>query len=269
MYQDHKMERGSIDHSRIENVGRPSGLLVRIALFLNLIAKTLGGSEEGQETQVLSFGSELWIANNSDEDTVVQLKFLETHAVFTPATLAKFVDYSQVKVLSKGNFGVVPSSFTPKQKLLFALMEQDGFVKKDDKDIEIILPDKPSKDSPKFQHELFKLNSEANLYRRVHLGQRIVFVVGDYKQVGDCAKFHAEQKLVAAALHHKIYFNGNTIKVMGCKTACKTCDEALCKAANGPLRHLHFRSDIDDIRPKFGLGTDSPPGIALLDTDAY
>lgn len=235
--------------------------LVRIALYLNLAMSQIMKGEKkpayvfanydkvlseptksNEETQVLSVGTQLWIANNNDLDTATQLDLLNALGINNAAALRNHVDKHQGRVINThANSIYKPRS--GKEWLLHELAAADKTLVE------------PSKWGSK---EIYSSSAKnigyivGNDPKMKELDDKLVFVTGDYVGTDKPhGSMHAEQKLLAALIRHKHEFFGKTVTIAGCKMACTVCEKVLNNARSrfSNLLSIHFvDEDVDALR---------------------
>lgn len=207
--------------------------LARIACYLNLATdkiKGAGGDIEwltgtsktvtcdkdapSEETQCLSWGNTLWIANNNDDDSATQLAFLTALGIGTSQALVTHVKSAHaLRVLPSHKGDLVPGSFTAKGKLFYSLVG-NGATKPGG---EFAAP------GGAVSIGTFKLSSTTTS----GLTTGISFVTGSYDGTGGDA-LHAEQKLLAAlGKLCATWKPRGEVNVGGIKSACTTCAPVL------------------------------------------
>jgi hypothetical protein len=258
--------------------------LEAISVYLNLVVELLKRDEDysfitsgtatlthtivatqNQETQCMSFGSTIWIANNEDEDTLLQKKFLTDVGVKTAEDLRRHVAKYATRALghAPSRENVAEShQRSPGQKFLYNLVEIPPTTRGT---AMVALP----RDGVVAEYALgTRTKTEAPPVAQ------IVVITGKYEGEGG-VKMHAEQKLLAAlgrAL--RLYPGLFGIKCAGLKRPCGTCGPVLEEvknllAARTPALDFDYSSSVGDKRDRTGLGEDTPPGIRALEIGAY
>lgn len=218
-------------------------------------------SSMSQETQVLTFGTSIWIANNDDTDSATQKKYIEKIGITTRAGLVTHVETYRSRVLGRHGTKVWDThQRAPKEKYLFGLIGTDK--KKALGDAMAILPG----GGAATEYALTSPNPPPSV--------PILFVRGAYTGEGGTS-YHAEQKLIAAfgryvGRNPSVY----AVAVAGNKPACSKCDGVLAAAATrlGLLTYastLTYTRAASDAHTAAGLGVDDPAGICKADIDTY
>jgi hypothetical protein len=259
--------------------------LDQVALYLNravLVIKGAGGSlkfltgAEGatipvvgaraEETQCLSFGNALWIANNDDNDTHTQMALLARLGIGTREALMDHVDEYQGSVMPMWRGAINIAEGTPAEvKLLHKLASRNDEDRAEGE-----------KFSPPAANLILPRNPAVNLSYKLGTGASpptsgIVFVTGSYSGNGGDA-LHAEQKLLAAMSQVAPNVTG-AVTISGCKMACSTCEGVLDAVAERvSARGIALRynnSAVNALRDEVGLRKKNSHGIRALDTAAY
>ena len=258
--------------------------LAKIATFLNLAtikikaeqgslrwltgaATTIAftNTAASQETQCMSFGSTLWIANNDDGDSTTQKNFLDALGIKKPAKLHDLAVGYGTRVLNYHQQGqnhvLAPGGHSPKQAFLHALMGGGT----------------PQR-SGNFAASTAVANGTYTLNTETYPATgAIVFVSGTYEGTGGESE-HAEQRLLAAL--GLLMSNGETdpagaVIINGCKSACGTCKNAINEARSrlSELKKTFWldfaHATSDRLRQDSGLGADDNAGIKKLTIDEY
>lgn len=220
----------------------------------------VNSSSLSQETQCLTFGTSIWIANNDDSDSAMQKKFLEKIGVTTRAELLTHVETYKTRVLGRWGTKVWDThQNSPKTRYLHAL---GGGGKKT---LGAALATPPGGGAV----TTYSLTSTLP-----PPSVPILMVTGAYDGTGGTS-YHAEQKLIAAFGRY-VKQNPSTyaLVVAGNKPACTKCDSVLAAAATrlGLLTHastLTYTRVASTAHTNAGLGVDDPAGICKADIDTY
>ena len=225
-------------------------------------------SSMSQETQVLTFGTSIWIANNDDDDSAVQKKFLEKIGVTTRDGLLTHVETYRKRVLGKHGTKVWDThQKRPKEKYLYSLVTPS-----------VDLGESASKKTLGAAMAVLPGGGAVTNYSLTSTSAPpsvpILMVTGAYTGEGGTS-YHAEQKLIAAFGRY-VAQNPSTyaVVVAGNKPACSKCDGVLAAAATrlGALEHpstLTYTRTVSEARRNAGLGVDDPAGICKADIDTY
>jgi hypothetical protein len=254
--------------------------LTHIACYLNLATqkirsqrgslKWLTGNElktidvaagRSEETQCLSWGETLWIANNDDADSDVQMQFLSYLGIDNGPDLSthiKHIDEYGRRVLSMFANKIKPNGSSAKELLFEALTPGSEEL------------------GPAFKPGAAKTIRQIKLTSALttHLISGISFVTGDYE--GEGTNLHAEQKLLAAfGLRHKMDEPAGKVLVGGIKPPCATCEKVLKKAqerlAEDKYKNPLVFEDaaVERIRTEAGFAQVHASNIRSLDVDKY
>ena len=218
-------------------------------------------SSDSQETQVLTFGTSIWIANNDDTDSATQEKFLKKIGVTTRDGLLTHVETYRSRVLGRWGTKVWDThQKAPKEKYLFGLVGTD---KK--KTLGGAMASPPG-------------NGAVTVYSLTSTlppaSVPILIVTGAYTGEGGTL-YHAEQKLIAAfGRYVKQNPSVYAAVVAGNKPACTKCDSVLAAVATrlGQLERvstLTYTRTASSAHTAAGLGVDDPAGVCKADIDTY
>ncbi len=258
--------------------------LDQVALYLNratILIKKAGGDLEyitgrrgttitafgkgAEETQCLSFGSAIWIANNDDQDTLLQLALLNKLGISTREQLMDHVDRYQGSVMTtfRGAFKV--ESMTAEETLLYLMATRNDVDR---------LPDERFAPPPAMTLPASARNPEYKLSASGPApSSGIVFVTGSYAaQGGGDGGEHAEQKLLVALSKSFGSVNG-TVTISGCKMACSICEKVLedtalaLRSRNIGLKYVN--THVNALRDSVGLSKKNSVRIKALDIEHY
>ncbi|MEL6996877.1 MAG: hypothetical protein AAFP68_01335 [Pseudomonadota bacterium] len=232
------------------------------------------GGRENQETQVLKFGgSTIWIANNDDADTLMMKAFLDKLGIDSLEALSSHVeDYAaRLYPSRKAGEGTVAKAnisdgTAVKVKLLAELQAQEMISGKTVADIEIPDP-KDLTTVTAVSNKTYKLSSS-----NAPPADGIVFVTGNYdgdKVTG--GDQHAEQKLLAALSKAPSTMTG-AVRIIGCKSACSTCETVLLGVRDrlkGKMIVSFQNQNVDNMRTDLSLGKKNTSTIRDLALDTY
>ena len=250
--------------------------LAKIATYLNLVATKAGTTDElewltgrktdkitvtaavqHEETQCMSFGSTLWIANNADADTKTQQSFVNKIGVAKPHLLLQHVEKYGSRLLPTWQGAISVNAFTPKAHLLYLLLGSPAKIAK-----AYTLPGAAACGS-------YALDPNTT----PSIGG-IVFVRGTYD--GTVGSTHAEQKLLAAL---GVYLQRADPKSIpgelhcgGTKAACTECKTALTAVQSKLKATKVLKFDdgaVKDHRTTSGLNDAHPSNISGLTVATY
>ncbi len=201
-----------------------------------LKADPRAAAPEHEETQCLSFGSTLWIANNDDRDSEYQRGLLTELGIGRPPDLLKDATRHGSRLLNyhEATGGYPLGETDPKAKLLYQLLGGTGL-------------GAPAEYVPP------PVRNACGRYSLKSGGTppsgAVVFITGDYDYVGGGKECHAEQKLLAAlGIYMRSHQVAGSIAVAGTKLPCTTCGRVLAALAHS-LRFLYYSlyySEISD-----------------------
>lgn len=253
----------------LENVATYLNLAVRrtnqaagdMAWLTGVVSAYAVGAGQSEETQCLTFGSAMWIANNDDADTTLQRTMLNALGISKPAQLLRHVERYFTRVLNYHMGALAPGGHSAKQDLLLRFNGGGAPAQA------AVCP--PAGGGACAAYGLASPGPPPS--------SGIVFVTGNYQSLpGAGVSYHAEQRLLAALGK---YLQAKTIvgqvTVGGVKTACNTCDAALqavqarLAALHEPVRLRYQNALADQHRVAVGLNPNNPPNIHQLDVNHY
>jgi hypothetical protein len=258
--------------------------LDQVALYLNratiLIKKAKGDLEYitgkkgttiaasglgAEETQCLSFGSAIWIANNDNGDTLIQMALLNKLGINTAEQLIDHVDRYQARVMATAKGAFVPAAMTAEESLLFAIASRHDA---DSAPGEKFAPAAPMELPPSVKNPEYKLTASGPAP-----SSGLVFVTGSFMAVGGGeGSEHAEQKLLVALSKSFGSVNG-TVTISGCKMACSVCEKVLedtakeLKSRNIALKYVN--TYVNELRDKAKLSKKNAVNVKALDVALY
>lgn len=215
-------------------------------------------SNDSQETQCLiGGGGELWIANNFDTASEMQMTVLNYLGITSKTKLLKHIEQYKTWVVNSHLGKVNLDGATSKQQV-FCRMET---ICKDD-----AVCDDPAFDfdhgAAVSQHKLSSGSTPAD--------SKIQFIMGNYRSTNAYTKFHAEQKLLAAL---KKYNKAGNYYINGCKMPCTTCRPVLIDAqtslGTSNIRIAFADKALNGWRGDCGLATVTASDIAIVDLGSY
>lgn len=254
----------------------------QVALYLNratLLIKASAGSlkfitgndgtkvsyigAKAEETQILTFGDAVWIANNDDNDSTTQREYLNKMGVSTRQELMDHVEAYQGRALKTHQGKFTEGGMTSEEKLLYRLASRND----QDRVEKFSYPGTLAPALVASANATYKLSAEGP-----PPSSGIVFVTGSY--VGSGGPEHAEQKLLAALSKCGGNVRGS-VTISGCKMACSICEDVL-DSAKEKLKNrfiqLNYNSSfVNSIRndEDVGLRKKNSHGIKALDTARY
>ena len=202
-----------------------------------------------EETQCLSFGGTLWIANNGDNDSAVQQAFLNWAGISSPAALLAHAKNHGIMAMPfhAGRLRLTGNMTDEQTVLLAALRATGGMVS-----VNRFARTGTSSCAR------FNLGSNGTPARGA-----IIFVIGSYEcDSNGGSSCHAEQKLLAASgfLHRTgtdVYVSS---RVGGTKPPCRTCRTVLDSVQTNKMPGLQFDTT---------QGRQNVVGIKKLDVGHY
>jgi hypothetical protein len=255
--------------------------LAQIACYLNLATDMIkaatgslnwltGGTQTvafvagaSQETQCLSWGNTIWIANNSDDDSDTQRLFLNALGIDTGDKLLRHIKdpagYAR-RVFPAHAGALVPTAFTAKDNLFYSLIGNG-----------LLTPGALFVPAGGVTNTEFSLAAATT----APLKSGLNFVKGNY--TGDAGTgLHAEQKLLAALGKLCVTWKPQgKVNVGGVKPPCTTCGPVL-KAVYYRMISLNYGTylqyetqQLTQLRTTAGLPTVGVTGIRALDVNTY
>lgn len=259
----------------------------QIALYLNLASgriKKDGGrltyltdtdspvlaaaAGDGQETQILFVRDALWIANNDDQDSLLQQELLNKLGIKTPEQLIQHVETYQGRVFARIKIKGAYEYAEPDSPGKLALFELASRNEKGE-------PQAVAYPAPITVFPKAVANPKYTLVEPDGDGTKppvagIVFVVGNYAGANTGVNEHAEQKLLAALLHVPDSITG-TLPLYGCKRQCAVCEGVFKKAIprlKSRSRYLNCTAHDDRTVENYQQQA-HPSNIKALDVDKY
>ncbi|MEO1492371.1 MAG: hypothetical protein AAFV19_09505 [Pseudomonadota bacterium] len=258
----------------------------KIALYLNLAynklrkdggslkfltgdtSKTVAvsGGSENQETQVMSFKSAIWIANNDDGITTTMRDFCEAMEVKNAQQLIDHVEAYATRVLEY-NTHTKTAAFRATAmpvhgNVLAALIgKEDCTLPSQIKACEAV-------DTTKLRVSNAASLSKHTLGGAAPKTSGVVFVHGTYDSTNTHTNMHAEQKLLAALATVEPETQGR-IYVGGCKAPCSVCGGVLDKIKLKVPQLAYTNPQMAEARSDAGLSAYTASNIRELDVAKY
>ena len=231
----------------------------------------IGGAKQHQETQILLFGDPksksptLWIANNDDADTHLQMNLLNKLGIITAESLIKHVSTYQGRLFK-------PSNYTKKNKDLCQEPTDPTGISL--YQLALLEAESETLDYPKpltlVENNTFNSEYQINLNNTPDSTKTLLFVTKSYIGLSpNTGEEHAEQKLLAAL--SKLSSVNETLYFYGCKPPCVACKHVLLLVEQNQSKlKLKLKYDNHNDGAKYpAVKNSTSDTIKKLDVDKY